>query len=262
MSGLLRCGLIQAETRWLDPEANRTNLAGLMDQIPECDVYILPETCMHGFLAGPDTAEAMEGDSVRWFRRQAAARQAAIAGSVLIREDERIFNRMVVAKSDGTTEQYDKRHLFAHGGESEAQGYSRGIQRSRIDWMGWRVDLQICYDLRFPVWCRNNASPHSRFDLQLFIANWPSARIEAWTALLKARAIENQAYVIGVNRVGRDGNDVEYPGRSSAFDANGERLVELDDRQSTAIVELNLGELQDLRRKLPFLPDRDRFDLA
>lgn len=262
MSGLLRCGLIQAETRWLDPEANRTNLAELMDQAHDCDLYILPETCMHGFLAGPETAEAMEGDSVRWFRAQAAARGAAIAGGTLIREDQRIFNRMIVAKPDGSIEHYDKRHLFAHGGESEADGYSRGVQRSRIECMGWRMDLQICYDLRFPVWCRNNASRHSRFDLQLFIANWPSARIEAWTALLKARAIENQAYVIGVNRVGRDGNGVEYPGRSVAFDASGQCLVELEDQQSTAIVELNLDELQTLRRKLPFLPDRDRFDLA
>lgn len=262
MSGLLRCGLIQAETRWLDPDANRANLAGLMDQVPGCDLYVLPETCMYGFLAGPDTAEAMDGDSVRWFSAQARLRNGAVAGGILLREDQRIFNRMIVAKPDSAIEHYDKRHLFAHGGESESAGYSRGIQRNRIEWMGWRIDLQICYDLRFPVWCRNNASRHSRFDVQMFIANWPSARIDAWTSLLKARAIENQAYVIGVNRVGHDGNGVEYPGCSVAFDANGQCLTELGDQQSTATVELNLDELQNLRSKLPFLPDRDRFDLA
>ncbi|MEM7054005.1 MAG: nitrilase-related carbon-nitrogen hydrolase, partial [Pseudomonadota bacterium] len=217
MSAILRCGLIQADTRWLDPAANQANLAGLIDEIPDCDLYVLPETCMHGFMAGPEIAESMAGDSVHWLRQQATARAAMIAGGVLVQEHERVFNRMIVAHPDGRIEHYDKRHLFTHGGETEAAGYSKGVQRHRMEWHDWRIDLQICYDLRFPVWCRNNASPLKRFDLQLFIANWPTPRIDAWTTLLKARAIENQAYVIGVNRCGTDGNGIDYLGRSVAF---------------------------------------------
>ena len=262
MSAILRCGLIQANTRWLDPVANRDNLAGLIDDSPDCDLYVLPETCMHGFIAGPETAESMDGESVHWMIDQAAARGAMVAGGVLIREDDRVFNRMIVARPDGQIEHYDKRHLFAYGGESEDAGYSSGVQRQRIEWHDWRIDLQICYDLRFPVWCRNNASPHRRFDLQLFIANWPAPRIDAWTTLLKARAIENQAYVIGVNRVGTDGHKVDYPGASAAFDGAGVCLAELGDQQASAVVELDLNLLQTLREQLPFLPDRDRFELG
>ncbi|MDX1626217.1 MAG: nitrilase-related carbon-nitrogen hydrolase [Wenzhouxiangellaceae bacterium] len=250
----LTCALLQADTRWGDPEANRAHLAELMDAVGDCGLYVLPETCTTGFLG--DTAQ-LDAEACRadreWFRRQARERGAAVTGSIVDIEDGRIFNRMLFAAPDGTIAHYDKRHLFGYGGEDER--YTAGTRRRRIGWNGWRIDLQVCYDVRFPVWCRNDDG----FDLQLFVANWPAARVEAWSALLRARAIENQCYVIGLNRSGTDGNDIVYPGRSAVFGPGGETLVELDDAERVTAVKLSLDDLRATRDRFPFLADRDAF---
>jgi len=254
----MRCALVQADTRWADPAANRENLSRLMDSAPDCDLYVLPETCTTGFLGDRERLEELaDGRDVEWLQAEARERDAAIACSIVAAENGEVFNRFVLARPDGPPALYDKRHLFAFGGEDSR--YSAGNRRVRTTLAGRRVDLQICYDLRFPVWCRNDDA----FDLQIFVANWPKPRAEAWRTLLKARAIENQAFVIGLNRAGTDGKKVEYPGSSGVWDALGEALVgPLDAREQVAPCVLDFAALDQLREKFPFLPDRDRFSIV
>jgi predicted amidohydrolase len=256
-SARARVALVQAETRWADPPANRAHLAELMDRSAGCQLYVLPETCTTGFLGDVDCGNRLDphGD-LDWFRAQAAARRAAIAGSIVAKAGDTLFNRFLLVDASGAVTTYDKRHRFGFGGEGER--YGAGAERVRADLFGRRVDLQVCYDLRFPVWCRNDDA----FDLQIFVANWPSARASAWRTLLRARAIENQAFVIGVNRVGSDGRGIDYPGSSGAWDAQGDPLVgPLDDRERIVTVELDFAELDHVRRQFPFLADRDRFTI-
>lgn len=251
----LKTALVQAELRWQAPEANRDHLSELMDQAPEADLYVLPETFTTGFLGDAERqAEAFDGPTLEWMRAQAEGRSAAIAGSLALTDERGLRrNRMVFMRPEGEASWYDKRHLFAYGGEDRR--YAAGNTPTVVEWRGWRIDLQICYDLRFPVWCRNSRG----FDLQLFVANWPTPRVEVWRLLLRARAVENQAFVIGVNRTGVDGNSVPYPGRSSAWDGGGECLAELGADESVTLVDLDISALRDLRAKLPFLADADRF---
>lgn len=258
----IRCALVQADTRWADPVSNRDNLARLMDSAPGCGLYVLPETCNTGFLGDDDLEKAGRGDEIRagreleWLEAQARERRAAIACSIVVEEDEKLYNRFVLAQPEAGTVCYDKRHLFGFGGEGRR--YTAGERRVRATLAGRRVDLQVCYDLRFPVWCRNDDA----FDLQIFVANWPSPRVDAWRTLLKARAIENQAMVIGLNCVGVDGKGVVYPGSSGAWDALGGSLVgPLDDREQVATFELDFAALDDVRKKFPFLPDRDDYTI-
>ena len=258
----LRCALVQADTRWADPDANRENLARLMDSAPDCGLYVLPETCNTGFLGDEDLekagrgAEIRDGGEVAWLEAQARDRGAAIACSIVVEEDGKLFNRFVLARPDAESAIYDKRHLFGFGGEGKR--YTAGDSRVRAELSGRRVDLQVCYDLRFPVWCRNDDA----FDLQIFVANWPSPRVDAWRTLLKARAIENQAMVIGLNCVGVDGKGVVYPGSSGAWDALGGSLVgPLDDREQVATFELDFAAQDEIREKFPFLPDRDHYSI-
>jgi len=258
----MRCALVQADTRWADPVANRENLANLMDRAPGCDLYVLPETCNTGFLGDGDLEQAgrgeeiADGSEVAWLESQAGERGAAIACSIVVEENENLYNRFVLARPGAETAFYDKRHLFGFGGEGRR--YTAGSERVRAELAGRRADLQICYDLRFPVWCRNDDA----FDLQIFVANWPAPRAEAWRTLLKARAIENQAFVIGLNRVGTDGKNIEYSGSSGAWDALGDALAgPLDGREQVAICELDFAALDQIREKFPFLPDRDRFSI-
>ncbi|MDT8437459.1 MAG: nitrilase-related carbon-nitrogen hydrolase [Wenzhouxiangellaceae bacterium] len=253
----IHCALVQADTRWSDPAANRENLAALMDRAPGRELYVLPETCTTGFLGDQERRAQLErGEDLDWLLAQARDRQAAIACSLVVIEDGRVFNRFVLARADGSRAHYDKRHLFAFGGEDRR--YAAGRQRTRTELHGWRVDLQVCYDLRFPAWCRNDDA----FDLQIFVANWPSPRVSHWQALLRARAIENQAFVIGVNRTGVDGNGIVHPGASVVFDPLGELLLgPLGAREQVAGVSLDRDHLQAVRERFPFLADRDRFAL-
>ncbi|RFF26358.1 MULTISPECIES: nitrilase-related carbon-nitrogen hydrolase [unclassified Wenzhouxiangella] len=254
----LEVGLVQADLAWQDPETNRHRLAAMMDTQPRCDLYVIPETFSTGFLgdAGLE-AETMDGPSVAWMREQARSRAAALTGSLVIDDGSgRRFNRMVFMSPEGEATCYDKRHRFGFGGES--QRYTAGERQVVVEWRGWRIDLQICFDLRFPVWCRNDRN----FDIQLFVANWPAPRADHWSALLRARAIENQAFVIAVNRAGVDGNEVEYPGCSSVWDAAGKRVVELGEDEATARVSLSRQALTSVRTRFPFLADADRFKLG
>jgi predicted amidohydrolase len=258
----IQCALVQADTRWADPEANRENLARLMDSAPGCGLYVLPETCNTGFLGDSDLDaagrrhEISDGRELAWLQSQARERGAAIACSIVVEENEKLFNRFVLAGPAMESAIYDKRHLFGFGGEGRR--YTAGDRRVRAELAGRRVDLQVCYDLRFAVWCRNDDA----FDLQIFVANWPSPRAEAWRTLLKARAIENQAMVIGLNRVGVDGKGVDYPGSSGAWDALGESLVgPLDNREQVATFELDFVAQDEIRKKFPFLPDRDGYSI-
>ena len=249
--------LVQARLHWQDPTSNREHLAGLMDRQPDCDLYVLPETFSTGFLGDRvDEPETMTGDTVAWMQEQAGKRSAAIAGSLAMLDGDKRVNRFLFVTADGILASYDKRHLFGFGGEGKR--YHRGHSPTVVEWRGWRIDLQVCYDLRFPVWCRNDRA----FDVQIFVANWPAPRVDAWCSLLKARAIENQSYVIGVNRTGSDGNDVQYSGRTSIFSPMGEALLELADEETVSRVKLNINELRDIREKFPFLRDADEFTIS
>ncbi|MGY6554456.1 MAG: nitrilase-related carbon-nitrogen hydrolase [Wenzhouxiangella sp.] len=253
----LQLALVQAELRWQAPEANRRHLSELMDTAPGADLYVLPETFTTGFLGDAETsAEPFRGPTLAWMQSEAAQRQAAIVGSLALSDEQgQRRNRMVFMPPNGDCSWYDKRHLFAYGGED--QRYTAGVSHQVVAWRGWRFDLQVCYDLRFPVWCRNTRN----FDVQLFVANWPTPRVEAWRLLLRARAVENQAFVIGVNRTGQDGKGVAYPGRSSAWDGGGACLLELGGEETVARVSLDRGALSRLREDLPFLRDADRFSI-
>ncbi|MBY6203337.1 nitrilase-related carbon-nitrogen hydrolase [Halomonas denitrificans] len=251
----LKTVVIQPDTRWADRDANRKHLSKLMDRVDAADLFVLPETCTTGFLGDlPDEGEREQGAAdLAWVVSESERRGAAVVAGVAVVENGQRFNRLVFATPDGGSTHYDKRHLFGYGGEGDR--YSAGDHRVRVAWRGWRFDLQICYDLRFPVWCRNDDA----FDVQLFPANWPSPRVEAWRTLLKARAIENQAVVIGVNRCGTDGKGVEYPGSSRAYDALGEPLLELDGAEDVAEFVLDPAAVRGVREKFPFLADRDRY---
>ena len=254
-SSQLQVALVQAELYWQDAAANRAHLAGLMDQRPAADLYVLPETFTTGFLGDADRpAEPFNGPTLDWLREQAQARSAAIVGSAAVGDaNGHRRNRMIFMPPEGKPIWYDKRHLFSYGGEDRR--YRAGTSTAVVEWRGWRIDLQICYDLRFPVWCRNDRD----FDLQLFVANWPSPRVEAWRLLLQARALENQAFVIGVNCSGIKGSDTAYPGCSAAIDGGGERLLELGSDEAVETIILDRQALEEIREKLPFLRDRDGF---
>jgi len=254
---ILEVCLVQADLAWQDAETNRRRLAAMMDSQPGCDLYVIPETFTTGFLgdAGLD-AESMDGPSVAWMREQARSRAAAVAGSLVIADAEgRRYNRLVFMPPDSEAFVYDKRHRFTFGGED--QRYTAGERPVVAEWRGWRFDLQVCYDLRFPVWCRNTR----RFDVQLFVANWPAPRADHWRSLLKARAIENQAYVIGVNRCGRDGNDLDYDGDTVIRGPDGWRMGELGREEGCCRASLDLAALRSFRERLPFLDDADGFEL-
>jgi predicted amidohydrolase len=202
-------------------------------------------------------AEAADGETRAWLLGQAKALNAAVGGSVAIRDDGRFYNRFMVALPDGLTYWYDKRHLFRMAGEH--RHYSAGSHALIIEWRGMRLCPLVCYDLRFPVWSRRR--PQLEYDLLLYSANWPAARRYAWNTLLRARAIENQAYVAGVNRVGEDGAGIAYVGDSAALDFTGQPLLELLDKPQAATVNLDLDALRAWRDKFPAHLDADAFIL-
>lgn len=256
-ASLLDVALVQADLRWQDAEGNRRHLGRLMDRHPGCDLYVLPETFTTGFLGDAGlAAETMEGESLGWMRDQARLRNAAVCGSLVIEDASgQRRNRMIFMPPEGKPWYYDKRHRFGYGGEDER--YAAGEEPVVVEWQGWRIDLQICYDLRFPVWCRNGRD----FDLQIFVANWPAPRADHWDTLLKARAIENQSYVIGVNRCGRDGNGLAYKGGSVVWTAEGSKLCDLGCEEKIARAQLSLDALAETRNQLPFLADADHYQL-
>jgi len=247
--------LLEIQLTWEAPQANRNSIAQKLERLSaDVDLVVLPEMFTTGFSMQPEKfAEAMDGETVRWMQEQAAKYNIAIAGSIAIREKDSFKNRFVFVHEDGAIDFYDKRHLFGMGGEVAA--YTAGKTTGIIEFKGWKVCLRICYDLRFPAWCRNQ----SDYDLLLFTANWPNPRIQAWDTLLQARAIENMAYCIGVNRTGTDPHGNYYPGHSAAYHPLGERIIaSSEDWQE---VQVSASTLKKLREQLPFLQDRDSFEM-
>jgi omega-amidase len=251
----LKTLLVQAQLCWKDPARNRGHLSSLVATANGTfDLVVLPETFTTGFLGDADLpSEGLQGPTVNWMREMASQYDCAVCGSAVIEEDGRRFNRMIFVTADGVQAFYDKRHLFAFGGENIR--YTAGTDRVIVDFRGWRINLQVCYDLRFPAWCRNRED----YDLMLLVANWPSKRVYHWSRLLEARAIENQSWVIGVNRVGEDGNGLRYPGHSVVHDPMGACVADLGEVESVEIVELDLGMAEKVRADFPFQADADRF---
>jgi len=254
--------LVQANLHWHDPTANLEQLADLLaSALPEAgltDLIVLPEMFTTGFsMEAAAHAESYPGPTLDWMQVQAARYDAVVTGSVLTRAGDSYYNRLLWVRPDGSHSTYDKRHLFRLAGEHEV--YTAGTGRLLEEWRGWRIRPLICYDLRFPVWSRN--SPYEPYDLLLYVANWPQARAEIWRTLLRARAIENMAYTVGVNRLGTDGKGLDYSGQSALLDVYGEYLAQAGNLQAVLTHTLRAEPLYDLREKMPFLLDADDFQL-
>lgn len=253
----LRVALIQSRLQWRDPVKNRAHLAAHLDATGGADLCVMPEAFTTGFLGDtPDVDEGMDGATVAWLREQATARNAALCGSAAIVDEAGRRNRFLFADRSGELHYYDKRHLFSYAGEHKR--YVAGEARVTFDFEGWRVCPQVCYDLRFPVWCRNRDD----YDLMIFVANWPGARIQAWDTLLRARAIENQCYVVAVNRVGEDGRGLAYPGHSAIYDPLGEAVVPVWEDEAVRDAVIDLDRVREIREDFPFAADADRFSLG
>jgi omega-amidase len=261
----LRVSLVQGNTRWHDPAGNRDYYGRLITPLAgQSDLVVLPETFSSGFSNDAvDSAEDMSGATVSWMAAQAHALQAVVTGSVVIRDGDKVVNRMVWMRPDGSHDHYDKRHLFRMAREHER--YAGGDRRLLVDLKGWRILPQVCYDLRFPVWLRNRYDREAGrfdYDLCLFVANWPAPRREPWRTLLRARAIENLAYCIGVNRIGTDGNGLDYAGDSAAIDPVGTVLAELAWSEQVHTLTLDPQRLLDHRERFPAWRDADDFELG
>ncbi len=255
----LEIALIQSNIVWENPEQNRINFGKKIDSISESvDLIILPEMFTTGFTMNPEkVAETMEGKTVNWMKNIVVEKKSAITGSIIIKENNKYYNRLMFAKPSGEIETYNKRHTFTLAGEDTV--YTAGTERLIVSYKGWRICPLICYDLRFPVWARNTEA----YDVLLFVANWPKPRINAWNALLKARAIENMSYCIGVNRVGLDANNYEYSGNSAVYDVLGEKISNIKPKEEqTEIVVLDKKNIFTNREKLQFLNDGDGFNLV
>lgn len=258
MQDTLHVAAIQANLIWEEAQKNRLNFENFMDELPsEIDLIVLPEMFSTGFTMNPkQVAETMDGDTVKWMKIQAKKRNAAVVGSMVIKENNDYFNRAIFVFPTGKLETYDKRHTFGLAGEDKE--YKTGIDRLIVTYKGWKICPLICYDLRFPVWSRFNDD----YQVLIYMANWPKPRVMAWDALLKARSIENMSYCIGANRVGLDENDYEYIGHTSAFDVLGNQIGQtVEGKEGWFVVELKKKELETTRKRLNFLQDRDQFEI-
>lgn len=253
----LRVSLIQSAIEWEAPAANLAHYAAQIAKLPATDLIVLPEMFTTGFIMEPAKhAETSTGPALRWMHQQAKATSAAITGSLVIEQGGHFFNRLYFVQPDGTEAQYDKRHPFSMSGEH--LHYRAGRERLIVHYRGWRICPLICYDLRFPVWSRNEAA----YDLLIYVANWPDRRSYDWQTLLKARAVENQCYVVGVNRVGEDANGHHYRGNSCVIDPGWRKtLYDADTTPSLHTATLSGTHLLEVRKKLPFLQDQDQFKI-
>ena len=258
----LKVHLVQTAPHWHDPAANRRLFDEWLDSVPGGGLAVLPEMFSTGFtMSAKEMCEAMEGETVGWMSRTATKRRITLAGSVAIAEGVRCFNRFLWARPDEPIVHYDKRHPFRMADEHEH--YAPGAQRVIVRLGDWRFLPVVCYDLRFPVWIRNRVRAGvPDFDAIICVANWPAARQSAWDALLRARAVENQCYVIAVNRVGVDGNNVAYGGGSGVYDWYGDVLHAAGNRDEVVSATLDLDELRRHRRDFPAWLDADDFALA
>ena len=259
----LKIALFQTNLYWQDREAN---LAMLEEKIwsmeKSVDLIVLPEMFPTGFsITGRKLAEPMNFTTTKWMKQMAAQCRSVITGSVIIKDSGKIFNRLLWVTPDGKVSHYDKRHLFRMAHEDDH--FDMGYENNLVELKGWKILPQVCYDLRFPVWSRNQAGIEGSglYDLVFYVASWPASRISAWDILLKARAVENLSYSIGVNRVGHDGNGVVYNGHSAAYDYKGRTLAFSKDLDEILTVELDHGELTAYRSKFPAWMDADSFKI-
>lgn len=250
---LLHIALVQTDIYWEDKASNLNSLEKKINNLSNpVDIIILPEMFSTGFSMRPEVlAEHMNGFTIEWLKKMAVQTNTALVASLIIAENEQFFNRLVFVQPNGNIQHYDKKHAFSMGGEH--LHYSSGNEKLIIDYKGWKIAPFICYDLRFPTWCRNTVD----YDILIFIASWPHRRSAHWRALLLARAIENQAYTFGVNRVGYDGNGLYHSGYSTAIDPAGNILCELVGEATIEHITIDKNELSAIRKRLPFLQDRD-----
>ena len=241
---------MQRDIVWCDVERNFQQLETMLADV-EVDVIVLSEMFQTGFVTEPEGV-ADDGRTLRWMLIAAKQIDAAIVGSVIVREDGQFFNRLYFVKPTGEVEWYDKHHLFSIGGEAEH--FARGMERKVVEWRGVRYLLEICYDLRFPVWSRQRGD----YDAIIYSALWPKPRREVWRTLLRARAIENQAYVVGVNRIGAEPG-LEYAGDSAVIDAYGRTVVDLENRESVAVAEIDMDALSLFRGRFNVAVDADDY---
>lgn len=253
----MKIALVQTSLAWENPTENRSHLAqkitGFMQDV---DLIVLPEMFSSGFTMNPKAvAETMQGETILWLQHLAKAKNCAITGSLVIEENGNYYNRLVFVFPDGEIKTYDKRHLFSLAGEDKF--YTAGKEKLIIEYKGFKICPLVCYDLRFPVFSRNVEN----YDVLLYVANWPKIRTNAWDILLKARAVENMCYTIGVNRIGIDDNNHEYIGHSQAVDFLGNYILEPQESERVFIIEVDKEKLLETRTRLAFLDDRDFFTL-
>lgn len=252
----LKVTIVQDDISWQDPAANRVRYQGHFDAMVDTDLVVLPEFFSTGFYTDPtEKYETMDGDTVAWMSECASRLGAVITGSLVMQLDDIFVNRMIWARPDGGIDWYDKRHLFRFGGEHH--NYSGGEQRVICEHRGWRVALFVCYDVRFPVWTRNTGD----YDLALYVANWPDARQHAWDTLVRARAIENQCYVLAVNRLGKNPNGDTYSGGSAILDFMGQPMEDCEDQFRIASASLSASGLETFRQFFPASMDQDAFTI-
>lgn len=250
--------LIQSDTVWENAEQNRLNYSAKIDSVKEdFDLVVLPELFSTGFTMNPEPVfETMQEETVEWMKSMAAKKNSAITGSVIIKDNDNYYNRLLFVHPSGEIDIYDKRHTFTYAGEDKV--FASGDKKLIVNYKGWKICPLICYDLRFPVWSRNLED----YDVLIYTANWPTPRMVAWTSLLKARAIENMCYCIGVNRVGTDFLGNEFSGYSGVYDVMGKKISTIHpNREQLEIVVLDKDHIISNRERFQFLNDRDDFIL-
>ncbi len=253
----MKVAILQTDLVWENPIYNRLTIESkVLSSDKKFDILVLPEMFTSGFTMNPErVAETMQGETIQWLKSLAKQKKTAIIGSLVIEEEGNYFNRLVFVTPKGEIQYYNKRHLFTLAGEEKV--YTKGTEKVIFEYKDWKICPQVCYDLRFPVFARNVED----YDLLVYVANWPKVRTQAWDALLKARAIENMSFVIGVNRVGKDANGHDYIGHSQVLDELGNELITPLEESDLQVVSLNKKKMYETRAKLNFLNDKDEFEL-
>ncbi|GIV22780.1 MAG: amidohydrolase [Bacteroidia bacterium] len=257
-ASVLRVGWIQMDIAWEDPAANVARVEKLLSHALPADVWVLPEMWSTGFSMRTEIAEEEPGQGLRAMQRWAAQQQALFIGSLMVKAQGRYYNRAYAVFPDGSYVAYDKRHLFRMAGEDTY--YTAGTRQVAVEWQGWRIAMQVCYDLRFPVWARWR--PDYPYDLLVYVANWPAVRQTHWERLLPARAVENLSYVLGVNRIGQDAKGLMYVGGSSLWSFWGEKILSAGETEGAFRMEIALSPLQAYRVRFPAWQDADAFSLV
>ncbi len=262
----LTISTIQTDLHWENKAANLQMLEEKINTLyQKTEIVVLPEMFNTGFSMNASMlAETMDGPTIAWMKKVCTENRVILTGSLIISAEKKYYNRLIWMMPNGEFGYYDKRHLFAYSGEDK--DFSSGIKRLITSVKGWKLNMMVCYDLRFPVWARQSVEKNEQagyeYDVLVYVANWPERRSHAWKTLLCARAIENQCYVIGVNRVGSDGNDIRYSGNSLVIDPLGEVLYHMADDEDIFTITLQKERLDEVRTKFPFLKDGDEFSIS